>query len=398
MKPLLIILVAINIVAIANEYNDAVSNTEFLKRKNKQSEEFNNYKSGLEKEYKEYKLELEKEYKNYQKELKTYWKEPKLSTKKEWVSYTKDKKSRSKVDFEKNKYTVEVIASNIDEAKKRFKERISYVVGKNTKEVMKSDPLQKKILKISKHNTKVANSPVKAKAILSSVIFKTKPTKKTVQKYTDKIIKNNKITTKKSKLSNKLVYKMSVDLPKNSKIKLSKNYLHDVLENSKRFRLPHELIFAIIQTESDFNPFAKSYVPAFGLMQIVPSTAGRDTYKMLFKKDKEPSAVYLYNGQNNIEMGSAYLNILYYRYLKKIKNPVSRLYCTIAGYNTGAGNIAWAFTHKYNMNNAAPIINKLTPEEVYFRLQNDLRYDEPKHYLKRVKRRMKIYKQVYQDI
>ena len=97
-------------------------------------------------------------------------------------------------------------------------------------------------------------------------------------------------------------------------------------------------------------------------------------------------------------MGSAYLYILYYRYLKKIKDPQSRLYCTIAAYNTGAGNIAWAFTHKYNMNVAAPKINALSPTQVYDKLLKDLRFDEPKNYLKRVKRRMKVYEVAYKDL
>jgi len=94
-------------------------------------------------------------------------------------------------------------------------------------------------------------------------------------------------------------------------------------------------------------------------------------------------------------MGSAYLHILYYRYLKDIKDPTSRLYCTIAAYNTGAGNIAWAFTKTNNMKKAAPLINKKKPEEVYNKLLKDLKYDEPKHYLKRVNSRMSSYHKLY---
>ena len=124
----------------------------------------------------------------------------------------------------------------------------------------------------------------------------------------------------------------------------------------------------------------------------------RDSYRLLHKKDGMPSATYLYNGKNNIEMGSAYLYILYYRYLKKIKDPQSRLYCAIAAYNTGAGNIAWAFTKTHNMNKAAPKINALSSDEVYEKLLKDLKYDEPKHYLKRVTKRMKVYKVAYKDL
>ena len=101
---------------------------------------------------------------------------------------------------------------------------------------------------------------------------------------------------------------------------------------------------------------------------------------------------YLYNANNNIKIGSAYLHIVYYRYFKKIKNPQSRLYCTIAAYNTGAGNVAKAFTGKTNVNLAASIINNMSSKEVYKHLQANLPYDETKKYLKKVSKRVTQYK------
>ena len=363
----------------------------------KMKAEFEQMKTTQNREFKDYKTQLEKEYATYKKELKTYWKKPELSTKKRWVSYSQDKQSRSKVDFENNSYTVEVIAKNLNDAKKRFQERISYAVSKNTKEVVKTDPLQKRVAKIS-HTQDVVTSEVKATPILATVLFKKRPTQKDVKKYAQKTLKENKITTTPSKIEGERVYKVTVKLPKNSKIKLSQVYQSDVSKNSKEFEMPVALLFAIMQTESDFNPFAKSHIPAFGLMQIVPRTAGKDAFRFLKKRGNMPSATYLYDSSNNIEMGSAYLHILYYSYLKKIKNPRSRLYCTIAAYNTGAGNIAWAFTRTHNMNKAAPKINKLSADEVYDKLLSDLKYDEPKHYLKRVNKRMKVYKVVYKNL
>jgi membrane-bound lytic murein transglycosylase C len=94
-------------------------------------------------------------------------------------------------------------------------------------------------------------------------------------------------------------------------------------------------------------------------------------------------------------MGSAYLHILYYSYLKDIKNPTSRLYCTIAAYNTGAGNVARAFVGSTNRYRAAQTINRLTPQEVYTRLLSKLRYEEPKRYLVKVNKRMKMYEKLY---
>jgi membrane-bound lytic murein transglycosylase C len=178
-------------------------------------------------------------------------------------------------------------------------------------------------------------------------------------------------------------------------VKRSKLYYDEVNKQAKKRKLPVSLVFAIMHSESSFNPRARSYVPAYGLMQIVPRTAGIDTYQFLYKKKKLVSSSYLYDTKNNITMGTAYLHILYYRYLRNIKDHTSRLYCTIAAYNTGSGNIARAFIGKNNMSEAAPIINSMTSKEVYNKLLKDLRHNEAKNYLKKVSKRMSSYHKVY---
>jgi len=47
------------------------------------------------------------------------------------------------------------------------------------------------------------------------------------------------------------------------------------------------------------------------------------------------------------------------------------------------------------MTKAAPLINRLSSDEVYKRLLKDLRFEEPKHYLKNVTQRMSTYHKVY---
>ena len=174
-------------------------------------------------------------------------------------------------------------------------------------------------------------------------------------------------------------------MPPNSIVQRSKIYYKTIKKESRRQNIPMPLIFAVIHSESSFNPLARSHIPAYGLMQIVPKTAGRDTYKYLYN----------YNSENNIKMGTAYLHILYYRYLKGIENEDSRLYCTIAAYNTGAGNVARAFAKNNDLKAAAKIINTMSSRAVYNHLLRHLKYDETKYYLQKVRSRMPIYNRLY---
>ncbi|WP_153069725.1 transglycosylase SLT domain-containing protein [Psychromonas sp. psych-6C06] len=184
-----------------------------------------------------------------------------------------------------------------------------------------------------------------------------------------------------------------VKLPNNSLQKRASKYASFAEQESKKNNIPAPLIMAIMHSESAFNPRAKSAVPAYGLMQIVPRTAGHDVNKLVRNIDRPMQVKDLYVPAINVETGSAYLNILDKRYLKAINNEQSRLYCTIAAYNTGAGNVARVFNKDgtRNINKAAKVINQLTPDEVYQQLLAKLPYDETKHYLERVYTRIALY-------
>ena len=144
-----------------------------------------------------------------------------------------------------------------------------------------------------------------------------------------------------------------------------------------------------METESSFNPYAISPIPAVGLMQIVPTSAGRDTWRFLKKEDRIPSKQYLFDADNNIEMGSAYLHLLQSRYLENIKNQVSREYCVIAAYNTGSGNVLNTFSK--DRKKAVDIINRMSPEAVYRKLRNSLPYQEARRYIMKVTEAKKRY-------
>jgi len=72
-------------------------------------------------------------------------------------------------------------------------------------------------------------------------------------------------------------------------------YSDPVLAAAARYQVPPSLIFAIIETESSFNPFAVSRANAYGLMQVVPSTAGKDVYSLVKGLKGQPSADVLFD-------------------------------------------------------------------------------------------------------
>jgi membrane-bound lytic murein transglycosylase C len=386
-------------VILLSNLLSAQSATDFQKQQmqdfEKEKTKFSAYKKSQEDEFDSYQKSQMKAFEDYKKEIGAYWQDPKMSTKKTWVAYTEDKKTRTDVDFEKETIVVETIAASPEEAKKKLQIALAKVVTIDTKTVQESDPLEKILSKIKKPQN-VVTSKVKPEPILSTVVFDKEPTKDALISYVNKNANKSNITSIESnKIKNARVYTLHVSMPKDAMIKRSKIYYDEVKIQADKQSLPVPLVFAIMHSESSFNPRARSHVPAYGLMQIVPKSAGIDTYYYLYNEKKLVSSSYLYDSKNNITMGSGYLHVLYYKYLSKIKNPDSRLYCTIAAYNTGAGNIAWAFTRTNNMTKAAPIINTLSPEEVYNRLQKDLKYDEPKEYLKKVSQRMSAYNKIY---
>jgi len=172
----------------------------------------------------------------------------------------------------------------------------------------------------------------------------------------------------------------------------AQRYQNQVIEEANRRGLPPSLVYAIMETESHFNPRARSHIPAFGLMQLVPSSGGLDAYHYVYGEKLVLGPEYYFNPDQNVELGTAYLDLLLTRYLRAVENEESRTLCAIAAYNTGAGNVARSFSGGTSVRGAAPLINALESEAVYEHLIANLPYEETRNYLKKVTKARERYR------
>ncbi|HEX5339116.1 MAG TPA: murein transglycosylase domain-containing protein [Gallionella sp.] len=167
--------------------------------------------------------------------------------------------------------------------------------------------------------------------------------------------------------------------------KQAEKYRPLVEKYAKAYDISPSLVFAIMRTESNFNPYAVSSAPAYGLMQLVPSSGGRDAYKRAKGSNTIPDKQYLFDAENNIELGVAYLSVLAFDELDEVADPASREYCVISAYNTGPGNVLRTFSGSSKKRAAAMAqINSLAAPAVYSKLRSQLPYAETRQYLQKV--------------
>ena len=291
---------------------------------------------------------------------------------KEYVKYIDNYKSRALIDFDKGVVTVETLEE------KKPKESLKNAIV--TTLLLPDDPRAVDLFGASK--VKLGKTPYLLGEIKDdqnkNIRYQWR-----AKRYADILLEQR--YKQKSISSKKKMQKVSyVTIPMvrdHASVRVAK-FKPYVQKYAKQFNVSENLVYAIIQTESNFNQFAVSGAGAIGLMQVVPTSAGRDAYKHVKGRNITPSKKYLFNPSNNIELGSAYLQILNENYLKAIQNPVSKEYCVISAYNTGSGNVLKAFSS--NRNTARRIINQKKPWEVYQTLRKSLPYAQTRRYLKKV--------------
>ncbi|WP_373054822.1 membrane-bound lytic murein transglycosylase MltC [Vibrio salinus] len=295
-------------------------------------------------------------------------KEIKIAGKSNYVKYIDDYSSRADVNFSKGTIVVETVATT--EPLAHLKKAIITTL------LTPDDP--KHVDLFSSQNIMLKGQPFLYQQVTDQ---DNKPIQWSwrANRYADYLIKN-KLQVK--QVDFKKSYYVQIPMVKDQIRIRSYQYADIIRKASQRYGIPEDLIYAIIKTESSFNPYAVSWANAYGLMQVVPKTAGKDVFRLVKHRSGQPSPEYLYNPENNIDTGTAYFYLLKNKYLNNINNPLSLEYSMISAYNGGAGGVLYTFNR--NKRRAFRDINSLQPNQVYWALTHKHKNSESRRYLQKV--------------
>jgi len=136
--------------------------------------------------------------------------------------------------------------------------------------------------------------------------------------------------------------------------------------------VPVSLIYAVIRTESGFNPSAVSGAEATGLMQI-----RKDTFDWVqYRLGEEPAPFeILFDGETNIRYGVALLSILI--------NEFGSVENAVCAYHAGWGSVkSWLNNPDYSPDG--------------FNIEN-IPFGDTRQYLQKVMQTKKIYETLYPE-
>jgi membrane-bound lytic murein transglycosylase C len=301
-------------------------------------------------------------------------KETKLPSRTSYIKYTQNYKSRAIVDFDAGTVTVETVDDK--DPKNSLKNAIVTTL------LTPDDPRAVDLFSDKSVTLSSAKEPYLL-GLVQDQRGKSIATPAQAESFADYLLEKQ-ATTRKVDVQEgaKDALFVTVAMVANFQNKQVEKYRGMVSKYAAQHKVSPSLVYAVIRTESNFNPFAVSPAPAYGMMQLVPSSGGREAYRAVKGRDEMPTKDYLFDAQNNIELGTAYLGVLSSKQLDYVSNATSREYCVISAYNTGPSNVLKAFSPDKVA--AVNSINSLEPPGVYEKLRTGLPYEETRQYLVRV--------------
>jgi len=311
-------------------------------------------------------------------------KETRLPERKTYVKYSKQYKSRAIVDFERGEISVETLDENADASLKN-----AIVSTLLTPE----DPASVDVFSDSAVKLNSKSSPFLLGLVLNDAGQEIN-TPESASSFADKMLAQARTRKIKTDSGEKTVRYIVIKMVANFEDQKAQKYLQAVRKYAKQYNVSPSLVLGVIRTESSFNPHAVSGAPAYGLMQLVPTSGGREAYRRAKNQDIVPSTDYLFDAENNIELGAAYLSVLTYNQLDGVDDRTARDYCVISAYNTGPSNVMRAFTSakgKQRFEDGFQRINSLSPSQVFQTLHEKLPYEETRNYLPTVNTNRKRY-------
>ena len=352
---------------------------DFAEFKKRNQQQFSQFKQDQEKAFAEFVARWQQAEADYIQQLREHWSDAKVSNKTQWVKYSDDQRQRTTVDYETDTVTVEILDAGNAAA--------------DTENAVNEALRQVRELGSTKLSTAISQDPIHISAGMSFSNVRSSSHMQGQSVLPAQYAQVNKQQAQVERRADRTVVK--VKLPPAAGNDRASRMLPLAKAYAAQVGLSPALVMAIIHTESSFNPLARSPIPAFGLMQIVPTSAGRDITEYMHGEQQLLSADYLYDPDQNVQAGTIYLHLLNNRYFKDVRDPESRLYLAIAAYNTGPGNVSKAIANSNKLADANRVANRMSAQQIYDRLMANLPATETKNYLRKVTSRQKHYQEEF---
>jgi membrane-bound lytic murein transglycosylase C len=329
-------------------------------------EVWSGYEKAVTKEYKDYEDGEIKAWNDMKKRISAKWSDSLMPKKKVYVEYTNNDNSRVRIDYEKGKVYVEGL---VKKGAKGAMNTARGLISKAMSHIFK----KKDILDSSSINWSGILKDVKSagKYGLSAIA-------KRIDLVTRKSTKSIKTIRAKDKVPREL-YRVSFDMVPNYVKRRASKFMPTVELWSKKYNLDPSFVLAIMRQESAFNPRARSHIPAYGLMQIVPKYAGLEVMREVAGKNIKPGAAFLYTPEKNIMVGTTYLQLLRDKYFPYVKDRLKQQFLITCSYNWGPHRIQRAFKKKrislsMSHNELYEKLRKIAPKETSIYLKKVTKY------------------------